>query len=137
MAYEPGWREFLEGNGWDVCYVSPPVSTLHIALDWDSCMNEQPYMTADVQDTLEYIVNAVYVSLVSMPCSHLLFPAVTRSMMLLEPKCLLWAILKVIGSLDATALSSPCVAGGMAIQAAITYYPSIRKELSNYISLAG
>lgn len=46
MAWDPAWRELLGkgegGLGYDVCYVSPP-----------------PYMTADIQDTLEYIVNAM------------------------------------------------------------------------------
>lgn len=44
MAYDPGMKGFLTGLGYDVCYVAPP-----------------PYMTADIQDTLEYIVNAVSV----------------------------------------------------------------------------
>lgn len=45
MVYDPGLSKFLGkdgGLGYDVCYVSPP-----------------PYMTGDIQDTLEYIVNAV------------------------------------------------------------------------------
>ena len=90
MAYEPGWREFLGkdgGLGYDVCYVAPP-----------------PYMTADIQDTLEYIVNAVHRI---YDASGTTFPIMGHSQ------------------------------GGLAIQSALTYYPSIRKELSQYISLAG
>lgn len=90
MAYEPGWREFLGkdgGLGYDVCYVSPP-----------------PVMTSDVQDTLEYIVNAVHRI---HDASGATFPIMGHSQ------------------------------GGLAIQSALTYYPSIRKEVSQYISLAG
>jgi len=41
---------------------------------------------------------------------------------------------------DVTGKTFPCMGhsqGSLAIQSALTYYPSIRKELSNYIGLAG
>merc|ERR1712093_519928 len=90
MAYEPGWREFLaseEGGSFTPCYVAPP-----------------PYMTADIQDTLEYIVYAVEKV---YNASGSPFPVMGNSQ------------------------------GGLAIQSALTYYPSIRKKVSQYISLAG
>jgi len=90
MAYEPGWREFLaseEGGSFTPCYVAPP-----------------PYMTADIQDTLEYIVYAVEKV---YNASGSPFPVMGHSQ------------------------------GGLAIQSALTYYPSIRKKVSQYISLAG
>lgn len=84
---QPGWRDFLGGLGYDVCYVAPP-----------------PYMTADIQNTLEYIANAV----------HRVFDASKTTM-------------PIMGHSQ----------GGLAIQSALTYYPSLRKEVSQYISLAG
>lgn len=38
---------------------------------------------------------------------------------------------------QADASSFPLAEGGLAIQSALTYYPSLRKEVSQYISLAG
>lgn len=87
MAYNPAWKGFLTGLGYDVCYVAPP-----------------PYMTADIQETLQYIVNAVHRI---HDISGTTFPIMGHSQ------------------------------GGLAIQSALTYYPSIRNEVSQYISLAG
>lgn len=61
MATDPGWTAFLgkEGLGYDVCYVAPPVSSCPLGFWYLTDYRSQPYMTADIQDTLEYIVNAV------------------------------------------------------------------------------
>jgi hypothetical protein len=83
-------------------------------------------MTADIQNTLEYIVYAMWVA--PLNGSSVVWKAGLTCQFLSHR------------IYDVTGKAFPCMGhsqGSLAIQSALTYYPSIRKELSNYIGLAG